>query len=447
MTALALILQDMGKTVTGSDIGQKFPTEYFLKQRGIRVYNSFSSRNLNGAEAVIYSASHNASANPEVSAASKKGLLVYHLPQVVGYLTTLKNTVAVSGCHGKTTTTALISYALSRGGLKPSYFVGGAGFMNYLSGAWNKGKWFVVEADEYLADPFSVRKAKFLFYHPQSIIVTNLDYDHPDFYPNFEAVKKVFARFFRRLGENKKLIINGDDKVLLTLAKKTQTRYLTYGFGSHNLYRIVAKGNNLQILYRNKLLTGLQPQLFGKHNMMNLAAATVFLHQTQADFLELAKFLNEFTGVKRRLELVAKIKRNLVFDDYGHHPAEIEAGLQALRTRYPHYSIALCFQPHTFSRTRALLADFAFALSKVDYLGLLPIFRSAREKADFNFKLEEITDKLDKRVPWQIIKSSADWQRLVLETQKTKQPWIYVTMGAGDIFKKTKLITKYLSYE
>jgi len=446
MTALALILQDMGKKVTGSDLSSIYATDRLLQQKQIKPLLGFNAKNIGSADAVIYSASHQGSRNIEVITAKKQNLACFSLAQAIGSLTQAKKTVAISGSHGKTTTTALISYCLLMAKKNPTYLVGSAGFMKQLSGAYNSGEWFVVEADEYLVDPVMNRQPKFWQYTPEVIVTTNLDYDHPDFYADFEAVSDAFAQFFQRLKPNGKLIVNGDDSRLLALAESSAKPFVSFGYKKSNHYQIRKTATGFGIYFQQQPLVELQPQLMGKHNQLNLTAAVVFLHQTGFELSSFVPFLNEFQGAKRRLELIAKIINSLVYDDYAHHPTEITASLQALKTRYPKHKIALFFQPHTYSRTTTLLPEFAKSLSTVNYLGLLPIFASSREQMQSNHDLESLKGLLPQSLPVTLIKNPSDYSTMIKKTQAISKHWLYVTMGAGDINESLSLIIQILKH-
>lgn len=444
MTALALILRDLGKTVTGSDVSENFQTDVVLDRTGIKVTSGFDEKNLDSAEVVVYSASHQGVKNAQVQAALKKGLLVCALPEVVGRLTGLKKNIAICGCHGKSTTSALMSYIALRLNLKPSFFVGVSSFMEFPGGHWDKGDFFITEADEYLTDPLEKRISKFLYFEPQYIIATNLDFDHPDFFPNFEAVEMAFLDFFKRLKKGGFLVINGDDERLIKVAQKSQKPMLTYGFLKRNDYQIVEVGGGFIVKHAGKTIIKVKPSLLGQHNERNITAAIAFFASLKYDLKRVSQASSEFKGAKRRLELVANVRDSLIFDDYGHHPTEIKASLEALRARYPGYKLALCFQPHTFTRTEALLAEFVQVLSSVDYLGLLTIFPSAREKFNPHLNSELILNKLEPGIKKQLLLSEADWARLVENTQNESGKWIYLTMGAGDVYKKAELLVNYL---
>lgn len=444
MTALAQILLDMGKTVTGSDVKETFQTDQILNSRKIKV-SQFNKNNINSKQVVIYSAGHSGRDNSEVVEAFKQKKIVLCLPEVIGYLTTLKQNIAICGSHGKTTTSALISFVLSKLKTNVSYFVGTSSFMNQGSGKWDKGRFFVTEADEYLADNSNFRISKFLFFSPFYIICTNLDFDHSDFFKDFSAVKQAFSAFFNKLPNKGKLIVNGDDKVLLSLAKKSKKPYLSYGFKQTNDYVIKSDNLSFTVFYDKQKLATVKPRILGKHNMLNIASGIILFHLLNLDLGLAVAAIEDFAGAKRRIELRAKVGNSLIIDDYAHHPSEIKASISAIRSRYPNYKIALCFQPHTYSRTKSLLSDFVSSLSMVDYLGLLPIFASAREKADKNVNSELILAKIKSSLWSQLIKTNLDWQKMIKQTQAISSNWVYIAMGAGDIYKKIDLIITYLN--
>ena len=444
MTALALILVDMGKTVTGSDVKEIFQTDLFLKQRQIKVFTNFSKDNIKFSQVVIYSAGHNARKNIEVKEAIRQKKIVLCLAQVIGYLTSLKENVSICGSHGKTTTTALISFVFDELGLFPSYLVGSAGFMDRESGKWGNGDLFISEADEYLADPDKYRISKFLFFNPKYLICTNIDFDHPDFFSNLAQVKQAFLEFFKKLNPAGKLIINGDDGALLNLAKKSNKPFLSYGFSVKNDYVIVRDSLSFHVLFQDKLLAKITPKLMGRCNMLNITASVILFDLLKVDLKQAVAKLEKFKGARRRLELIDSINDNLIFDDYAHHPTEIEASIEAIKSSYPNYKIAVCFQPHTYSRTKRLLNEFGGVFEKVDYLGLLPIFASAREKIDKEVSSDKIIEKVNSKVSKLMLKTDQDWLKLVQETQASNKNWIYITMGAGDVYEKTSLLSKYL---
>jgi len=444
-----LILRDMGKQVSGSDLSQQFLTDRILKQAKIKITHNFSANNIQMAEVVVYSGSHQGKQNPEVQAAIQKNIPNITLAALLGLLTQKKKTIAVSGCHGKTTTTALAAYLSEKLTLNSSYYLGGPGFMNYEPGKWAKGKLFFVEADEYVIDPQTQSQAKFLSLHPQYIICTNIDYDHPDVYPNQQLLIEAYTLFFNKLPQQGKLIINGDDQTLLQLVNENDYPHLTYGFKKHNQYRIQPYNDTYQLFKQNKKMATIKPKLIGEHNLSNITAVLIMYEQLGYEFKTTTSLIAGFTGVKRRMEELYRVNQSIIVDDYAHHPQEIRATLKALRIKYPKHQIAICFQPHTYSRTKALFTDFVQALSKADVIGLLPIFASAREREDSQVNHKQIAKALITKYKQTVylLEQKKDWTNFIKDNQKKTKNWVYVTMGAGDIYKKAILIRNILQHD
>jgi len=444
MTALSLILKDLGKEVSGSDLEANFQTQSILKNAGLAVYNQFDPAHVENADVVVYSAAHEGSQNPEVVRAVELKIPVCSFPKIVGELSLLKPTVAVCGCHGKTTTSSLISYLAYRAKLAPSYFVGVSLFMGFPGGAWGNGDLFVTEADEYLTDPITDRRSKFLYYNPQYIVCTNLDYDHPDFFQSPLEVSEAYLAFFKKIPDSGFLLLNGDDTELVKLGRKSQKPVFTYGFKNSNNYHLELSSNGVKVNFEQKLLAELTPRLIGRHNYQNLGASIAFLNQFGVKPKAMIEAANEFKGASRRLEKLYAVGANLVIDDYAHHPAEIHASIEALRKNYPDHRIALCFQPHTFSRTRALYKDFLKVLREPDFLGLLPIFASAREPFDSSISSQKLLLDLNWEQGSLYLDSDSLFVRLVKITQSLYPKWIYLTMGAGDVYKRATIIKEAL---
>lgn len=444
MTALALILKDFGKKVQGSDVAANFQTQSTLEKAGVVVYPQFAPSQVEKAQVVVYSAAHKGSANIEVKKAQELNIPVCSFPKLLGELSQRKPTVAVCGCHGKTTTTSLISYLTTKAGLAPSYFVGVSQFMELPGGAWSGGELFVAEADEYLTDPEADRSSKFLYFNPKYIVCTNLEFDHPDFFKDLSEVKQAYLSFFRKLPEDGFLLLNGDDPALLELGRQSHKRLLTYGLKDTNDYQVLPNKTGCKLLFKHQPVVELTPHLFGEHNYLNLGAAMAFLLQLGLKPEQITKGANEFRGAARRLELLFKIGQNLIIDDYAHHPTEIAASLQALRQAFPEHRIALCFQPHTFSRTKTFYPDFLKVLKLPDFLGLLPIFPSAREPFDFSISSEQLLADLKRPQTSLLLDTEASFSALVKLTQLEHRKWIYLTMGAGDVYQKAQLLTSFL---
>ena len=444
MTALSLILKDLGKEVSGSDLEANYQTQTVLEKAGITVYDQFAPAQVEKAEVVVYSAAHGGSHNPEVVRAVELKIPVCSFPKIIGELSLMKPMVAVCGCHGKTTTSSLISYLAYRAKLGPSYFVGVSQFMGFPGGAWGNGDLFVAEADEYLTDPITDRKSKFLYFNPQYIVCTNLDYDHPDFFQSSLEVSKAYLAFFKKIPDSGFLLLNGDDSELVKLGRESQKPVITYGFKSSNNYHLELTQLGVRVNFQQKLLAELTPRLIGRHNYQNLGASIAFLNQLGVKPEAVIEAANEFEGASRRLEKLFAVGANLIIDDYAHHPTEIHESIEALRKSYPDHRIALCFQPHTFSRTKALYKDFLKVLREPDFLGLLPIFASAREPFDSTISSQKLLLDLKWRDGSLYLDSDSLFVRLVKVTQSLYPKWIYLTMGAGDVYKHATIIKEAL---
>ena len=413
MTNLALILKKMGNEVTGSDLAEKFITDDLLKKNKITWRQGFDPKKLPlNTDLVIYSAAHLGDKNPQIVKAKKRGIKVISQAELLGQLSKqFKNTIAVCGCHGKTTTSSLLAYTLLKLGANPSYMVGSSSFNKYPGGDYNGNEYFIVEADEYGVNPPQDKTVKFHLLNPDYILCTNIDFDHPDIYENINAVKKSFLKFFSKnvsinrpvLSQVEGLIDTSmnfcaDDKNLMSVAKKLPRKsYLTYGYSSFADLRIIKyqvgiEGSSFQLQFKKNRHSGLSRidsgvasfprmtiKLLGEKNISNTVGVILTLLTLGFDPEKIKLAIKDFTGAKRRFEKVYSENSTFLFDDYAHHPNEIKATISAARSRFPKRRIVIIFQPHTYSRTQVLLKDFAESLSLADIALILPIFPSARE--------------------------------------------------------------------
>ncbi|HAT53708.1 MAG TPA: UDP-N-acetylmuramate--L-alanine ligase [Lactobacillus sp.] len=364
MASLALILHDRGDRVEGSDIEQYTFTQRPLEQAGIKIY-PFDPDNLHAGLTVI---AGNAfpDTHPEIVRAKELGLTVIRYHEFLGQLMKGYTSIGIAGAHGKTSTTGLLSHVLS--GIAPtSYLIGdgtGKGTPN--------SRFFVFEADEY--------RRHFLAYHPDYAIMTNIDFDHPDYYKGIDDVYDAFETFAGQVG--KAIFAWGDDPELRKLTAKVPVYY--YGVGdkddiqARNVKR-TTKGSNFDVYIHDEFIGNFEIQLFGEHNVLNSLAVIAVAHFEKVDMDDLRKELLSFQGVKRRFS-ERKVADMTIIDDYAHHPSEIKATIDAARQKYPDKQLIAVFQPHTFSRTIALMDDFAKSLNLADKVYLTNIFGSAREK-------------------------------------------------------------------
>lgn len=459
MANLAVILKKMGKIVTGSDLEEEFITDELLKKNNISYNIGFKPESFTrGTDLIIYSAAHGGTNNPLAVEAKKRNIPVVSQAEILGELMKqFKTTIAVAGCHGKTTTSSLLSYALIQLGAKPSYLVGAPSFNTYDGGDYKDKKYFIVEADEYGVNPPTDLRAKFHFLNPNYIICTNIDFDHPDVYKNLAETKKSFLEFFKKVVRShpkgdqnrivtKPLIICIDDANLYrSIDKSIQDHCITYGLNHKADYRIKnirtnENGTTFEVAH-NSAAIPFSISLFGEKNVLNATAVIVMLLTLGFSTDEVKKAIQNFRGAKRRFEKIFEDEDFVLVDDYAHHPNEIEATILAARKRFPSRRIIVIFQPHTYSRTQMFLKDFAKALSLADYSYILPIFPSAREdKSKFSVTSEDII-----RAGAKNCETFFTNNELILKLQsRLKKNDVIFTIGAGDVYKLKNEIIKLL---
>ncbi|PIV09780.1 hypothetical protein COS31_02830 [Candidatus Roizmanbacteria bacterium CG02_land_8_20_14_3_00_36_15] len=456
MANLAVILKKIGKRVYGTDIEEEFITDKLLKDNKINWQTGFDSEILSkNIDLVVYSAAHGGLDNPQIITAKKRKIKIISQAELLGELMAdFQVKIAVAGCHGKTTTSSLLAYVLNRLKAKPSYLVGVpfftsyqpvVGFADHQGTNYEKGKYFVVEADEYGVNPPKDKTPKFFKLNSDWIICTNIDFDHPDVYKNIEGTKRAFLKFF----DEKKLILCIDNKTILqSLNQLKRSNYITYGFSTKADYQITNwkvndDGSEFEIFgpRRARLDSSLfKISLFGEQNISNAAAVIVQLIEIGYKTADIKKAIVGFIGAKRRLEKVYEKNGTYLFDDYAHHPTEIKASIKALRARFTDKRIIIIFQPHTYSRTMFLLKEFADSLSLADTAFILPIFSSAREKTT-QFKISS-QDIINGRKNLSYVKSNV---QLINQLNKVlRKGDVIVTMGAGNVYKLKEKIIKII---
>ncbi len=447
MTPLALIAKEAGYDVSGSDVEQEFITDAALKKAGIVPQVGFSSDHITDQTFVITTGAHGGYDNVEVQAAKTKNIPFMSAGEATGEFMKgklfKKNYVGISvaGTHGKTTTTAMIATMLTENRLDPSYIVGTGDVGSLgLPGHFGSGRYFVAEADEYATEPIHDKRARFLWQHPQFTIFTNIEHDHPDIYPTINAVRETFLSFAKQLPDKGLLIACGDDPQIKLLLKEYEGRSITYGFSLENDYvldRVTVSGEQtfFWVKSRGVPLGEFVLRVVGEHNALNALAAIIIGLETGLSIDKIKKGLLAYRGSKRRLEFIGDLRTGAkVYDDYAHHPTEIKTTLAALRKQYPKKRIICIFQPHTYSRTKQLFAQFTTAFGGVDTVVLTDIFASAREKEDPSVSSKNLAFVLGNRH-----KSVMYFPKLsdvvqYISKNRFRTDTILVTMGAGDVY-------------
>ena len=444
MANLALILTKMGKKVYGWDVTEDFITKPLLDSLPIKIFNHnhLDKEVIKKTDLIIYSAAHQGDKNPLLNKFNPQIPRLHQVDVIDNILKQFSLPIAVAGSHGKTTTSSLLAFSLINLQQKPSYIVGSSNFNNSLGANYyppSRTSYFIVEADEYGLNPPYNKTPKFYHLHPKLIIATNIDFDHPDVYQNLDAVKIAFLNFF-----NKKTIIAcGDNKNLKDVLKKFERKqYLLYGFNQDNDYQIInwvvdEKNSQFDLYYKNKKIDRFKVKIFGTMNISNTSAVIVCLKFLGFSLKDIKAAIENFTGAKRRFEEIYHHKNTYLFDDYAHHPTEIIKTITTARLRFPKRRIIVIFQPHTYSRTKILLKEFAASLSNADLSLVLPIFPSAREKT-IQEKISSLKIvNLNKEKLIYISKK----QELINKLKKIlKVGDIIFTMGAGDVYQLKNII-------
>lgn len=409
MSSLAQIMHDEGNQVQGSDIDKHFFTEDPLRECGIAIL-PFSANNVHDGMTVIAGNAYKDD-HEELVRAHELGVEVIRYHTFLGKMMGKYTSIGITGTHGKTSTTGLMSHVLS-GYAPTSYLIGdGTGHGD------SQAKYFAFEACEY--------RRHFLAYHPDYMIMTNIDFDHPDYFVGIDDVIEAFQTM--ALQVNKAIIACGDDEHLQKIHANVPV--ICYGFGSQNDFEArnlikTTSGTTFDVFIRNEFSHTFEIKLFGDHAVLNALAVIALCNYEGIPNEIIQQQVYSFSGVKRRFSESRKGERILI-DDYAHHPTEIKATIQSVRQKYPNREIVAVFQPHTFSRTRTFLKEFAESLKVADFVYLCDIFGSAREnKGDLT--IQDLADLIENCV--------------ILKTEEIKSLLnhdnaVYLFMGAGDVQK------------
>lgn len=439
MTALALYAKERGMQVSGSDIKEVFPTDEILALAAISYYVGFSKEHIQKEKPdfVVYTGAHNGRKNEEVEEALALGIPVFAHGQALGLFMEQSQNISVAGCHGKTTTSAMIATIMKISGHDASYAIG-CGYIRGLGmpGHYGKDSIFVAEADEYMTDPSFDRTPRFMWQNPQILVVTNIDYDHPDAYENMDAVKNAFRMFQEKQGVNDITIVNADDKesaFLLETGKKTAT------FGCSKMADLKISDVKYQEgkTVCNFSYQGMREEMTfrvpGKHNVSNAAAASLAALQLGVSWEDIKKGLAIFEGTKRRFEYIGEKNGIAFYDDYAHHPHEIAATLAGVKEWFSNRRIIVIFQPHTFSRTKTLLSSFAKSFSYASVVLIPDIYASARETDTLGMSSKVLVEEIGKH--HKDVRYIKDYEGVFSYIKTHGKPNdVVVYMGAGNIY-------------
>jgi len=432
MSPLAEILHSSGIKVTGSDMNESAATRD-LRALGIDMKIGHHADNVTGAGYIIRTAAARED-NAEIEAARKLGIPVFERAEAWGYIMCgYKDAICISGVHGKTTTTSMVSHILLSADVDPTIMIGGT-LPAIESGCHvGNGDIIVLESCEYYNS--------FHNFHPTLAVILNIDADHLDFFKDLNGIKQSFCKFASLVPEDGYVICNGDDINTMEALSGLNRELLTFGFGElaqstgkHIRVRgvnAVMSGRNpsMDIFYDNKHVCSIKLIIPGKHNLMNALAAAAVCLSIGISPKDIESGLFSYTGVCRRFEYKGSFNGADVFDDYAHHPCELSALLDAVATIDSYKRVILAFQPHTYTRTKALFDDFSTQLKRADIVFLADIY-AAREKNEVGIS----SDDLAAVVPG--ARKVSEFSKLKDEIASIAQPGdIILTVGAGDIYK------------
>ncbi|MGE5603457.1 MAG: UDP-N-acetylmuramate--L-alanine ligase [Nitrososphaerales archaeon] len=434
LSAIAGFLLERGYQVSGSDQRPNEMTDA-LAQRGVTVYRGHRAEHVGGADIVLVSSAV-PEGNPEVDAAKSAGIPVVKRAQLLGPLMRGQHGIGIAGTHGKTTTTSMIAIVLLRAGLDPSIIVGGrlslgpaegmAAFANISSRA-GKGP-FVIEADEY--------DGMFLGLELEVGVVTNVEWDHVDCYPTPAAFAEAFRKFAGQIPPEGMLVVCADDPGALDVrdAAVEGARVETYGLAegadwqARSLSPNAQGGFDAEVWHGNTHVADLSLPVPGRHNVRNALAALAVANWHHIRPQLAAKMLRDFHGAGRRFEFIGEAGGVIIIDDYAHHPTEVAATLSAARLRYPTRRIWAVFQPHTYSRTQALLRDYQHSFVEADRVLLLDIY-AAREKIDLGMHSRQLLDVIEHEGAQYAGSIDSAVETLLANVEPDD---IVITMSAGD---------------
>lgn len=421
MSPLAQILFDSGEEVQGSDIETEFFTEKPLRERNITIL-PFDENNIDTNMTVI---AGNAfpDTHPELIRARELGVQVIRYHEFLGQYIENRTSIAITGAHGKTSTTGLMSHVI--GGYMPTSYLIGDGTGSGKSDA----EYFVLEACEY--------RRHFLAYTPDYAVMTNIDFDHPDYFADVEDVFSAFQQL--ALQVKKAIIACGDDEQLQRIQANVPVVY--YGFDAENDFSarnivVTTEGTEFEVYVRNEFYGNFFIPLFGDHTVLNSLAVISLSHYEGIPASIIQERFNSYGGVKRRFT-ETKIGKDILVDDYAHHPTEIAATLQSARQKYPDREVVAIFQPHTFTRTQAFLQQFADSLIPADKTYLCDIFGSAREQVGA-LSIQDLAN---------LIEDSEVLTVDTIEALTKHENAVFLFMGAGDIQKYQRAFEQLLNGE
>lgn len=435
MSGIAEILKNWGFTVTGSDVSFS-PIIKKLQKTGIYVRIGHDFENLSKSDIVVYSAAIKEN-DPEILKAKQLNIPTVERADFLGQITScFEDTICVSGTHGKTTTTSMISCCFLQANTDPNIQVGA--LLKEIDGNYRVGNsdYFILEACEYVES--------FLKFNPKAEIILNIDNDHLDYFKTFDNIKNAFIKYVNLLPKDGVLVLNADDNNCLDLRKHSASTTITYGidndYANYIAKNITFNKNGFptfDVYHNGNFYATIKLSVAGMHNISNALACIALCDYYQLPKMNIKEALLGFTGANRRLEYKGIFNGASVFDDYAHHPTEIKATANSIKNKEYHQSWVV-FQPHTYSRTKSLLEDFANALINFDHIIVTDIY-AAREDNTYGISSQDLVDKIQSLEKNALYISDFNNIANYLKSHVTQDD-IVITLGAGTITNLSKYL-------
>ena len=435
MSGLAQVMKDMGFNVQGSDVANNKNVDR-CKKIGIKVFTKQRKENIKNSTIIVRSSAIKDN-NPEIKSAKNKKLTILKRAEMLANVVSLKKNIVITGSHGKTTSTSLISKILYEAKLDPTIVNGGVINSINNNARFGKGDWAVLEADE--------SDGSFLNLPINYSVLTNIDKEHIDYYKNFKNLKKSFLKFINKTPAVGKSFLCIDDKEIKKLIPKIKNKnFLTYGFSKKANFRIfnaIYKKNysvfDLRICikgFKNTVIKKIRLNLIGRYNILNSVSAIAVSLHIGIKINIIKNSLKKFTGIQRRLTKVHERNNKEFFDDYAHHPTEIKSVLESIKMTYTNRKIIAVFQPHRYSRLKFLKKDFASSFKNSNLVILCPVY-AAGEKIDKNYDQIEFAKliTLNSNVQVILIKDEKDLRKFFIKNLISNE--LIICMGAGSISK------------
>ncbi len=439
MGAIALLVLAKGHHVTGSDLKNSQMIKS-LKKQGAKIFLDHDAKNISGADCVVFSSAVKED-NPELSAARTAQIPIMQRAQLLAQLMEDQIGITVAGAHGKTTTSSIISFILLQAGLNPTTAVGGIIRNTDTNAILGDGQYFVSEVDE--------SDGSFLYFKPKYSIITNIDFEHVDYYKNWDNILQAYRQFIGQTNPEGQIIACGEDEKLLPLLAESPCSVFKYGFGGKNdlSVRNVALGegfSEFDCWLKGEKIGATRLNVPGEHNVLNALAGVALAISLGIDFDVIRQALDEYQGVQRRFQMKGTVNDVCIVDDYGHHPTEIIATLKAART-LNRKRIVTVFQPHRYSRTKFLMDQFVESLRLSDELIVTDIY-AASEQVIEGVTAQVLLEKLQQSgfVEAQYVSR----KNLLSRLRQMVQPGdLVITLGAGDIVQVGEELCQSLEAE